>query len=571
MLSKRILSFFKIEQTWLLDILVFSLCLGCFYFYHLGHYPLFTPDEGRYSEVAREMLISKNFVTPHLNGVPFLDKPIFHYWLQTFAFSLFGLNEWAARFFPALFGILGCISIYITGRVLFDRRTGIIAAILLATTPLYFGGSHYANMDVEVAFFISSSLLCFILAMQSQSWRLSLLLSCYFFAGLAFLTKGLIGIFFPILISFVWLTANRKWHSVHKLHFLLGGIVFAMTILPWYISIQKTNPDFFYYFFIVQHIKRFLSAAEFNNKSPPWFYLPILIGGFFPWVIFLFQTAYQNFKNFLQQKEKSKSEIFFLIWAVIIILFFSLPRSKLIGYIFPALPPMALLIGNYLSNIWKNPLRTTTQIASVIFILLSITYGTLCFYTINHRWLDLSNTFIPFLKTIGLIYIVAGLVTVILFKYITLPRLFYFYCFLNILILLTLLTGANDLNQNSTKSLVHVIQGAIKPNDEIAAYYKYYPDATFYLHRNIIVGYDWQNNKIIHHDNWARELWSGMQFKTAQSWLISEKAFWHYWHHNKRLFVFINSNYLSQFAAQTDHFYILGQQKDIFLISNQKN
>src|SRR5580692_6687416 len=110
------------QATWFWDILLLTGLFALLYFLGLGSYPLFTPDEGRYSEVAREMIATHNYITPNLNGVVFLDKPILYYWLQVSAIQLFGLKEWALRLWPAILGVLGCLVTYATGRVLFNRR-----------------------------------------------------------------------------------------------------------------------------------------------------------------------------------------------------------------------------------------------------------------------------------------------------------------------------------------------------------------------------------------------------------------------------------------------------------------
>src|SRR5580692_7343889 len=135
----------------LIDMLFLTVMLGIFYALWMGSYPLFTPDEGRYSEVAREMVVTGDYITPRLNGVAFLDKPVLYYWLQASAIHLFGLTESALRFWPALLGILSCLIVYLAGRQFFNRRTAIFAAIILATSPLYYAASHYANLDIEVA------------------------------------------------------------------------------------------------------------------------------------------------------------------------------------------------------------------------------------------------------------------------------------------------------------------------------------------------------------------------------------------------------------------------------------
>src|SRR5262249_980933 len=144
----------------LLDVVILTAVISVFYFLWLGSYPVFTPDEGRYTEVAREMLVSHDFITPRVNPVPLLYQPPLFYWLHAVSLHWFGMKEWAFRFFPACFGVAGCLMVYGFGRYLFNRLTGLLAAVILATSPLYFAGAHYANLDLEVSIFISASLLC---------------------------------------------------------------------------------------------------------------------------------------------------------------------------------------------------------------------------------------------------------------------------------------------------------------------------------------------------------------------------------------------------------------------------
>ena len=126
-----------------------TLLLGIFYALWIGSHAFFTPDEGRYPEVASEMVVSGDYITPRLNGVAFLDKPALYYWLQASAIKLFGVNEWALRLWPAFLGVLGCLMLYAAGSLLFNRRSGLLAAGILATSPLYYGGAHYANLDLK--------------------------------------------------------------------------------------------------------------------------------------------------------------------------------------------------------------------------------------------------------------------------------------------------------------------------------------------------------------------------------------------------------------------------------------
>lgn len=491
------------QQNWLSDLFGLTILFVIFYFLWLGSYPLFTPDEGRYSEVAREMIATHDYITPRVNGVVFLDKPILYYWLQAASMHLFFVKEWALRLFPALFGILGCLVTYICGRQLFDRRTGLISSVILATSPLYFGAAHYANLDLEVAVLIACSLLFFITAAQTA--RYSLFIVAYFFASLAFLTKGLIGLVFPIMIVGAWMILTWRFSLLKKARIIEGLLLFAVIVTPWYAAVQMANPEFLHFFFVTQQFTRFMSAAEFNCQTPFWFYVPVVLAGFLPWTFFIFQALRQHTKNIMRAKQQHATQLFLLLWLVLIFVFFSIPRSKTIGYILPIFPALALLVGNYLSLL-----------------------------------IERKKSYSIFLS----------------------------FTACSILALLALVYNAERLNFTTAKPLVKQLQTVIKPGDEVVNYFKFYQDVPLYLGQRITLVTNWNNPSISQKDNWVRELWYGMAYQNTSDWLINEDIFWQRWNSNKRMYVFLNQNYLMQFQSHTKHYIEIGRYNDILLLSN---
>lgn len=550
------------------DLILLLLVFSLFYLAYLGSYALFIPDEGRYTEAAREMVATRDYITPHVNGVIFLDKPILYYWLQAISLQLFGLSEWAIRFFPALFGLLGILLTYLLGRQLFNRETGLIAAIILGTTPLYFGGAHYANLDLEVAVLISAALLSFITAMNSQGRFISLALIyfAYCFAALAFLTKGLIGIAFPIMIISTWIILSGRWDCLKKMRLVSGLSLFMLIVLPWYILVERANPTFLHYFFINQQAMRFLSAGDFNNKTPFWFYIPVLLAGFLPWTIFLLQTIYSTLIQILHAKKQDEIKLFLLIWFVIIFCFFSVPQSKTIGYIFPLFMPLALLTGDYLAKNWSLTKPTSVMTLFIVFGLII----EICILSLPYtQWLTVPKAFLPYLYTL-----------LILLASITLAALFlsqqrgyaiiFFLCVVSAMSSLFIVKmGASHLNQYTTKPLAYQLKSILTPQDEIVNYFKFYQDLPLYLERRITLVANWQDTHILNHDNWVREMWYGRQHQSTHDWLIGENTFWSRWRSSKRLFVFLNTNYLKQFEEGTKDYYLIARHNDILLISNQ--
>ena len=383
------------HRNWLSDLFFLTLALGACYLAWLGCYPLFTPDEGRYSEVAREMLIMHDYITPRLNGIVFLDKPILYYWLQAIAMYVFGINEWALRLWPALFGLMGCWMTYIAGRVLFNRLTAILSTLILATSPLYFGAAHYANLDLEVAVLISCTLLSFIMATQLTNTAQQRLcfLSSFLFAGLAVLTKGLIGLAFPVMIIGSWIVLLWQWRTLKNIPFISGILLFTAVALPWYLLAQQANPEFFHFFFVTQQVTRFLSAADFNNKTAFWFYFPIVLAGFLPWSAFIIQVLIKNMVTAVKNRQGHPAELFLFLWLCLIFTFFSIPRSKTIGYILPIFPALALLTGYYLNQHWDNVKQIGVRYGINLVIALTFCAAILLFTLPHLHWLDIPVRF----------------------------------------------------------------------------------------------------------------------------------------------------------------------------------
>lgn len=558
------------SQHLLRDIVFLGLALMVFYTLWLGSYPLFTPDEGRYSEVAREMMATHDYITPRVDGVAFLDKPVLYYWLQAAAMRLFGIKEWAVRFFPVVFGVFGCLLTYLSGRRLFDRRTGVISALMLAATPLYFIGAHYANLDLEVAVLISSTLLFFITGVQcTGKSRTYLLMLAYIAAALAFLTKGLIGIAFPAMIAGLWMILLNQWKLLTKIHLIKGVILAAMIVLPWYYLVQQANPEFLHYFFVTQQVTRFLSSAEFNNPTPFWFYLPIVLIGFFPWTGFLLQACTDSIRRILKARHTHQTELFLLIWIFVIFLFFSFPRSKMITYILPVFPALALLVGRYLSSMWERTNSRDIYLGILSVITLSIAAAITLVSTAHYHWIDIPAGFKPYLNIIVIVLVLNAWVSILIMRRKNLLPVFVMTAISSMLILLTIMLGAKHLNQNSAKPLVATLKTIVQPEDEVIHYFRFYQDVPLYLERRVTLVADWTSPKIPYKDNWVRELWYGMPFQNTADWLITENIFWERWNGNKRVFVFLSSNYFQQFKMHTNSYYFIGKHQGIMLLSNK--
>jgi 4-amino-4-deoxy-L-arabinose transferase-like glycosyltransferase len=321
-----------------------------------GWRPLMLPDEGRYVGVAWEMMRSGDWLTPTLNGLPFFHKPPLFYWLTAGAMSILGSHEWAARVAPLLGACLGAFSLYLFVRRWWDERTARLTLVALLAQPLFFIGGQFANLDMLVAGCITATIvlaahaaLCFD---RGLTYR-NALAGAYAMAALGVLSKGLIGIVIPALVLAVWLHAFRSWRVLLALVWWPGVLLFLLLAAPWFVAMQWRFPDFLDYFFVVQHFKRF-AAGGFNNEQPFWFYFAVLLlfglPGW-PWVVRLYR------REAAEPSECRPMRGLMVIWVVMVVLFFSLPTSKLIGYVLPAVPPLAALMADGYAQITSPSAR----------------------------------------------------------------------------------------------------------------------------------------------------------------------------------------------------------------------
>lgn len=307
--------------------------------------PLMLPDEGRYVGVAWEMLRSGDWLTPTLNGQPFFHKPPLFYWITATALRLFGLHQGAARAAPLLGAWLGALSLFCFVRRWGDGRQARLALLALLVQPLYFIGAQFANLDMLVAGCIAATLLLGADAAlrfeRGLPYRWGLL-AAYAMAALGVLAKGLIGFVLPGLVLAAWLLLRRRWRSLSALLWLPGPLLLLLLAAPWFWAMQQQHPGFLHYFFTVQHLQRF-AGGGFNNVQPLWFYPALLLLLSLPWLPWLYRLCR---RDYLADPARRDLRLLMLLWLGLLLLFFSLPQSKLVGYIFPAVPALAWLMAD---------------------------------------------------------------------------------------------------------------------------------------------------------------------------------------------------------------------------------
>jgi 4-amino-4-deoxy-L-arabinose transferase-like glycosyltransferase len=322
----------------------------------LGVRPLALPDEGRYVGVSWEMVTSGNWLVPTLNSLPFFHKPPLFYWITAASLEWLGPHVWASRIASLIAAGVTVFTLYGFALRQKGRALARWAMLILATQPFFFAGAQFANLDMLVASMISASILLAAEAAieleHGKPYR-GRLAAAYVFAALGVLAKGLIGIVLPAMVIFVWLAWNRRLARLAKLIWLPGLILFALICGSWLLAMQDRYPDFLNYFFVYNQFERFAEKG-FNNPMPFWFYLPVILVLTLPWSLAI-PVVWKQLKLKPEQERKPTPLSLMVIWIITITGFFSIPSSKLVGYILPVLSPLAYLIACGLRERWADP------------------------------------------------------------------------------------------------------------------------------------------------------------------------------------------------------------------------
>lgn len=337
------------RSSWLKDLLLLTLITSLFFGAFLGTRNLSAPDELRYSEIPREMVVNHEYVIPRINGVKYFEKPPLFYWMQVASIKTFGLNEWSLRLATAFMGVLGVLATYLFARRLYNRKTGWIAALILSSMSLYFGMAHVITLDMTVSVFITISVYLFYLATRASPSHIKYYMWGAFIAAAgAMMTKGLIGIIFPGAIASLWFLIFQRWQMLKKLHFISGLLIFIILVAPWHLLAQLQAPEFLNFYFIEQQFLRYATPIAHRNQFPL-FYVPVILLGTLPWIYFLPKALWAIKQVRWKNRFQYENELFFISWFLFVFLFFSASNSELIPYILPAFPPLAILIAHHLS------------------------------------------------------------------------------------------------------------------------------------------------------------------------------------------------------------------------------
>ena len=366
--------------------------------------PLSDPDEGRYAVAALQMLRSGDWVTPSLNGLPFFHKPPLYYWLAALGFQAAGVHEWVARL-PSLLGAwLAAMALLTLLKRYTSQTVAIAAALVLVTMPYAYLAAQYANMDMLLAGCMTACICCAAAAtLEARNGHgrrlwIAWLAGAGVWAGLGFLAKGLIALVLPGLVWAIWLGWERRWRQWWLPLHVAAWLPVLLIAGPWVWMAQQRHGGFFHYFFVTQHFQRY-TGTTFNNPQPWWFYGAAIALAALPWTGWALAASWRcrRRESGVAQDRMARLSAtapgaraamspsaavrsldrLMLVWFAVVVAFFSEPHSKIVGYVLPALPPLAYGVVRVVQAAgWQRHARSVLGLAAVLCVALSLVLGT---------------------------------------------------------------------------------------------------------------------------------------------------------------------------------------------------
>jgi 4-amino-4-deoxy-L-arabinose transferase-like glycosyltransferase len=315
-------------------------------FANLGGPGFFEPDEGRNAEKAREILLLNDWVTPHHNFLPTLDKPMGFFWPVALSFKLFGFSEWAARLTSAL-AALGCLLVvYRFALRRWGLREAVWSCLTLLTCVGFFGFARLVIFDMSLTFFLTVTLVSFYSVARADDPRRHLFHSVvmYVALGAGTLIKGAVAVVLPGMVILSYILLTRQWFLLRRLGMTRGALIYLGIVTPWYLWSEAKNPGYLRYFLWEEHFVRY-TTAEFERSEGWYYFIAVVVVGFFPWSSLLPQVARDMWR-----KSGEDTHRFLALWVLLPVIFFSFSKAQLPQYILPIFPSLALLTGRFLAE-----------------------------------------------------------------------------------------------------------------------------------------------------------------------------------------------------------------------------
>ncbi len=507
----------KYQKTLVIISLIFATLL--LYFVSLGNYPLMEPDEGRYAEIAREMVESGDYITPRLNYVHYFEKPPLLYWLNAISFKFLGQNEFAARLATASLAILGAVAVAILASVFIGFWGGILSYVITVTSLLYYAIGSITITDMPLSTFITIALVAFFIAHKKQS-RISYIIF-YLSLALGVLTKGLVAIVLPAGIIFWYIVLTRQWQLFYKSLYLPGIILFFVIIVSYFYPVCAKNPDFFYFFFIREHFLRYATKMH-ARYQPFWYFLPMIPAGIVPWTAFLPSIFSKKGLRGDTSEDKKHFFIYLALWFSVILLFFSFSNSKLIPYIVPCFPPLAVLIAANLvkmqeQNIVFGSAKAWLWVCNGLLALALFSFPIVCYYLPKDETTEIGMS----LFRTGVISSIALISMPILFTVLSRKKVkdaLIVLCFASFIFMMSLHTLFPTIAEVRTLKFVSEYVLRTCPDD-----------VTLVSYREVLQGLSFYTTRRVLQVEELGELEFGASKPSAKSWFLKKDEFLPLW------------------------------------------
>jgi 4-amino-4-deoxy-L-arabinose transferase-like glycosyltransferase len=343
------------------------------FFFGLGRFALLGPDEPRYAEIAREMFVSGDLISPRLCGCLWFEKPALYYWMAAASYSLFGVSEFSARLPSAVMAIAAALFLFYAAARSAGPRLGFISSLLLISSAGFIGFSRAASMDMPLASSISFALLCFhIWAIASGRQRMLWWALSWAAAAISVLAKGLVGLALIWMIISVYILVRRP-RQIGAREVLVGSVIFSAVVSIWYLPVTLRHGwEFIEEFFINHHFKRYLTD-RYRHPQPIYFYPIVMMIGAAPWSFFLLGAGARL--SAMGRRHLDDLSLLAWLWLITPLAFFSFSASKLPGYILPAFPAAAILAGKEADRFLSGANDLISKVGGILTALLMAALG----------------------------------------------------------------------------------------------------------------------------------------------------------------------------------------------------
>jgi len=526
-----------------------------FLFISIGNYSLKEPDEGRYAEIPREMIELNEYVIPHVNYVKYFEKPPLFYWAVALSYKTFGISEWSFRLTNALAAFFTVLVLYLFVRRLFHEDLAFLSSMILLSSFGFFSMARIVTIDMFFTFWLFLALLAFYAYYREKKPMMVYLF--YVSLACATISKGIVALILIGITIVIYLFFEKNLIFLKEMRWIKGFLLYAIITVPWFILISLKERDFLYFFFIDQHVLRFLTTKHKRTGSL-FYFIPVLFAGMLPWSFFI--------PRGIAYLWKIKEMKIFIIWTCVVFIFYSVSRSKLPPYILPIVPSLSIIVGYMFWKQWEYSARFFQEI--IFYILLFLIFASAIFLYKSELFIrfiqgmsqegyDIMNSLKGFALGITVLSF-CSLISLLIKKFRQFSAIFSILMFFSLGVITMIILNLPVIDGlNSTKRLAMLINHKGYQVEYIVNYGSYDHTLPFYTKKRIMLA------------SYKGELEMGSQYGDAKRFFLNEEDFFQLFASDARVFCVLKQkrmNRLSQLNFKK--ITILACQGDRCLISN---